>query len=77
MKLGYSEETGLEGDVIVLRMTRDDFNALLIAVGRATGGALIANDRAGVTSTLSLANRLNEGNPNWEPYGVSVEATRQ
>lgn len=66
-RAGYSEE----GDLVVLRMTRDDFFALLIALGRATGAAIERRGPIPFESWVEIANRLNEGNPGWTPYRLS------
>jgi hypothetical protein len=45
---------------VILTMSRDDWNFLLMCLGAAT--VTFGNP------TLMLANRLNLGNPDWTPY---------
>lgn len=59
--MSYSEENGQ----VVLRMSREDYEIVLMALGAFTGmrGSSIA-------PMLALMNRLNSGNPNYTPYQV-------
>ncbi len=71
-----------EGDVVTLTMTRDDYHWMLLVIGYATGASMdnqrqldaarggIEFDNGFFYSVLGLANRLNEGNPNWTPYQI-------
>jgi hypothetical protein len=59
---GYSEE----GDQVVLRMTRDDWEKLLLLMGFGLHSPIFATRSAG----LQFANRLNAGNPNFTLYQV-------
>lgn len=63
---GYSEE----GDEVVLRMTRTDYNALLVVIGYAAGA-----DSEGFVSKMAtkLANAINRGNPRWTRYRIDGE----
>ncbi len=65
---GYREEDGL----VVLTMTRDDYEKLLVTLGLAAG---IRDDRSWLHSYLGLANRLNAGNVNFIPYGIIPKET--
>jgi hypothetical protein len=65
-EIGYREE---ENGVVVLRMTRDDYNALLVALGFATGAAPRKDTR---DTLLGLVNRLNAGNPSYTPYEIAT-----
>lgn len=59
---GYSKDCRS----VTLTMTQDDYNTLLWALGYATGGAeSIYRD-----TLLGLVNRLNIGNPNFQPYAT-------
>ena len=58
--LGYSRD----GDVVTLRMTADDYQKLVLAMGWGAGAAV--NPLAG----LALANRLLAGCPDFMRYGV-------
>ena len=65
--MSYSEKDGQ----VVLSMSREDYETLLIALGYYTGGI---SQRAGkneaFTEMIELLNRLNQGNPNYRPYQV-------
>jgi hypothetical protein len=62
--MGYSEENG----EVVLRLSRADYEAVLLALGIATG--LTAKDGFPVSGWVELVNRLNQGNPNFQPYAT-------
>jgi hypothetical protein len=66
--LGYSRD----GDVVTLRMTVDDWNSLLLALGGMAGSA--AREGLALSGWLAFANRLNVGNPTWTPYAVPEHA---
>lgn len=66
--IGYREEDG----VVVLRMTRDDYEGLLVALGFALGASGPAS--ALRVQILGLVNRLNAGNPNFTPYEEAAGA---
>jgi hypothetical protein len=57
-----------EGDTVVLRMSQDDFEVLLMALGFA-----ITHGGGFDWSLIELLNRMNSGNPNFRPYAVPVE----
>jgi hypothetical protein len=59
-RLGYSFDAS--GEIVTLRMTRGDYQRLLICLGSTAASALE------LRSVLELANRINEGNPAWTPY---------
>ena len=63
--MGYSEENGQ----VVLRMSREDYQMLLIVLGYATGGA-IKEHWTPPNRMFELTNRLNSGNPHYTPYQV-------
>lgn len=68
--MSYSEENGQ----VVLRMSREDYEIILLALGTFAGmrGSSLA-------PLLALMNRLNEGNRNYTPYplGDSDAAIRK
>jgi hypothetical protein len=66
--VSYSEENGQ----VVLRMSREDFQMLLIVLGYATGGA-IKDAWTPASRMFELMNRINEGNPNFRPYQEEAE----
>jgi hypothetical protein len=60
--VSYSEENGQ----VILRMSREDYQTLLIIMGYAMGGSFwVERNKA-----LEFVNRLNSGNPNYTPYQV-------
>lgn len=59
--MSYSEENGQ----VVLRMSREDYEKLLLMLGAAFGRNIFEPYRM-----LEFVNRLNEGNPNYMPYQV-------
>lgn len=64
--MSYSEENGQ----VVLRMSREDYVALLFLL---SGASRMALQQGKIDSILELMNRLNEGNPNYTPYQVKRE----
>ena len=60
--MSYSEENGL----VVLRMSREDFQLVLMLLGAGVAGERIVSWK----KACELLNRLNEGNPNYTPYQV-------
>lgn len=63
---GYSEE----GDIVVMRVTREDYDALLVLLGIAVGAL---EDPRMRKMALRIANSINRGNPRWTPYWVGEE----
>jgi hypothetical protein len=63
--MSYHEENGQ----VVLTMSTEDFQMLLIVLGYATGGAIEENWTS-PRRMFELTNRLNEGNPHYTPYQV-------
>jgi len=61
--MSYSEQDGN----VVLTMSREDYQMLMIVLGYATGGA-IKDAWTPASRMFELTNRLNEGNPNYKPY---------
>jgi hypothetical protein len=57
----YSEENGQ----VVLRMSQEDYELLLMTLGAGMGSRIFEPTRM-----LAFVNRLNEGNPNYTPYQV-------
>jgi hypothetical protein len=73
MKTGYSEEDGH----VVLRLTREDYNLLMITFVYATATSFRNPGRAiGADAILALVNRVNEGNPHFAPYPIPGERVR-
>jgi hypothetical protein len=65
--LGWRETK--DGNV-VLTMTRDDWERLLMVLGQAGGVIDVREGRRFLYRHLALMNRINAGNPNWTAYGV-------
>jgi len=57
------------GKDITFSLTPDEFDSLLLMAGYAIGAAFPDNRKLAY-AFLRLANRLNEGNPNWTPYQI-------
>jgi hypothetical protein len=66
--LGYSRD----GDVVTLRMTLDDYQNLLVAIGYGHGAMMARGEADALTLGLSLADRINAGNPEYEAYNVEI-----
>ena len=62
--MSYSEENGQ----VVLKMSKEDFDKLLMTFAAATVG--MRRMGADVDGLLLLLNRLNSGNPHYTPYQV-------
>jgi hypothetical protein len=60
-----------EGDTITLEMSLDDYERLLIMLGTALG--VCHNDRPLFWRWVDFANRLNTGNPGFQPYEIPEE----
>ncbi len=63
-----------ENEQVILTMSRDDYERVLMALGTAVGAALQGKGVLGYRIIVSLLNRLNEGNPGYKPY---VEASQE
>jgi hypothetical protein len=61
----YTEDN--EGNV-VLTISRNDYNTLLLCLGFAAGSAIKEGTPPMAHSFLKLANSINVGNPDWTPY---------
>jgi hypothetical protein len=59
-----------ENDQVILTMSRDDYDIILLTLGYALGAALQGQGPLGERVIVPLINRLNEGNPNFTPYHV-------
>lgn len=70
--MSYSEDSN--GDVL-LRMTQDDYERVLMIFGMAAGAALQGKGMLNLDVILTTLNRINEGNPRYLPY--RVERIRQ
>jgi hypothetical protein len=68
--MGYSKN---ERGEVVLTMSVNDYENLLLALGYAGGAAAGRHEIALFRNWLGLANRLNEGNARFTPYAVSEE----
>jgi len=65
--MSYCEENGQ----VILTMSREDYDRMLMLLGHATGFNMRAVDPPFTLSAiLEFMNRLNQGNPNYTPYQV-------
>jgi hypothetical protein len=55
-----------QNDRIIIDISEDEFDSLLIALGYAIGAR--STHEPLPYGWLRLANSINEGNPNWTPY---------
>ena len=62
--MSYSEENGQ----VVLKMSREDYDSLLLWLGMAHGSQ--SRTAADWNRVLSFMNRLNSGNQHYTPYQV-------
>jgi hypothetical protein len=63
-----------ENNQVVLTMSREDYELLLMVMGSAFGVAKKFDGNLGLITAdrvLGLTNRLNQGNPNYRPYEVA------
>jgi hypothetical protein len=68
--MSYREENGQ----VVLTMSRQDFERLLLCLGGAVGAACLIDPWVlSINEVFELINRINEGNPNYTPYSIPVE----
>jgi hypothetical protein len=56
---------------VTITLTNEQYEVLILALGFAADGA---KDSRLFAAFIRLANAVNEGNPNWVPYEVEVEA---
>lgn len=73
--MSYSEQNGQ----VVLTLSREDYNELLIVFAAATKLSLtgpMGNLIYGCDQIISLLNRINQGNPNYTPYRVDPSEKR-
>lgn len=63
-----------DNEQVVLTMSREDYERLLMMLGELTGHVLSgARSLWAPDVVMSLLNRLNEGNPNYTPYEVTPQ----
>jgi hypothetical protein len=60
---------------VLLTLSHGDYSELLLALGYALGSAVKINEKPMAKSFLRLANTINDGNPDWQPYYVPDEET--
>jgi hypothetical protein len=68
--MGYSEKDGQ----VVLTLSREDWQSLLITIGYAAGAMNSNGDSRSYRECYELLNRLNQGNPNYTPYQVGEKS---
>lgn len=59
-----------ENDQVILTMSREDYQTLLVVMGYAMGGSFWVERQA----ALKFLNRLNQGNPHYTPYQVEAKS---
>jgi hypothetical protein len=59
-----------ENDEVILTMSREDYERLLMAMGEYAVRAAENRSILSFSATIRLMNRLNQGNPNYTPYQV-------
>lgn len=64
--MSYREQDGQ----VVLTMSREDWQHVLLTFGYAAGAMGNVGDENSRRGVFKLLNRLNEGNPNYTPYQV-------
>jgi hypothetical protein len=69
--LGYSED----GDVVTLRMTRDDYSTVLTALGFRAGRLMREDLPDPLHHLFAATNRINAGNPRFTPYEIHEKRT--
>ena len=60
---------------VTLEMSRDDYELLLMMLGAALFTAV--PNRELLNHYVEVVNRLNEGNPRYTPYAVTVDTGRR
>ena len=58
---------------VEIKLTRGDYEQLLIVLGYATGAAWSSGNPGFSYAILRLANVINRDNPNWIPYQIPDE----
>ena len=66
--MSYSEENGQ----VILTMSQEDYDALLLRLGMAAGLAAKECPKL-LNEHVKMLNRLNEGNPHFRPYQLAKE----
>jgi hypothetical protein len=67
--LGYREENGQ----VILTMSREDYERLLMVMGMGMGAALMGRGGLPPRVIIPLLNRLNLGNPHYTPYKLESQ----
>jgi hypothetical protein len=60
-------------NTVTISMTVEDWEELLLALGRAGGLLLRDGARTEFRRHLALVNRINSGNPNFFPYEIPTD----
>ena len=60
--------TRLENGDIQIRLTKEDFDCLLLSLGYAFGSLHKIGDLAMTKNVLRVVNRINQGNPDFTEY---------
>jgi len=59
---------------VVIRLSRSEYEVLLLALGFATGAAVRDHDTQLAHSFVRLANAVNKDQPGWVPYKMPEDA---
>lgn len=59
-----------DGPRVTLEMSSDDYGAILVLLGVATGVLSQQGDMKGFWAAIGVINRINEGNPSFRPYEI-------
>jgi hypothetical protein len=60
-------------DQIAIKLSRDEFDTLLLALGYATGAADRDGNRRFFYAFMRITNAVNRDNPNFTPYAIEEE----
>ena len=55
---------------VELIMSKSDYEYVLLGLGTLAGSFMRDGDKIAFRKALEVANRINEGNPNWNPYAI-------
>ena len=62
-----------KADAIILEMSLEDYDLLLVMLGAAAGLAHQRGDEVRFWRWIDFVNRMNAGNPNFTPYDIPDE----
>jgi hypothetical protein len=68
------EHYSVLGDEVMIRISVNDYDRLLLMAGFAIGGAFRMEDTQFAYRFVDLVNRINKGNPLFRPYEIPEQA---